>query len=128
MAIEIVVLIPILLLVLMLVVAGGRLVSVEGQVEAAARDAVRAATLERDAAAAGRAATASVDASIPDDMTCAPVTLATPRGFVAGETVTATLSCHVSWSDLSSLGLPGTKTVTASSSAPLDLYRRTGAA
>jgi Flp pilus assembly protein TadG len=124
MAIELVVLVPILLLVLMLVVAAGRLVSIEGQVEAASRDAVRAATLERDARSAANAAAAAVQAAPPNGLSCERAKL-TGR-FEAGEVVTVTVSCQVSWSDLSSLGLPGTKTVTASSSAPLDVYRRTG--
>jgi hypothetical protein len=47
--------------------------------------------------------------------------------FDAGATITVEVSCEVSWSDLSSLGLPGKKTVTATSSAPLDQYRRVDA-
>ena len=125
MAVELVILIPILMLVLMLVVAAGRLVSLEGQVQAAARDAVRSATLERDRGSAEAAATASVEASLPDSVTCEPATL--EGTFDANKVITVEVSCQVSWSDLSSLGLPGTKTVTASSSAPLDQYRRVDA-
>ena len=43
MSVEMVILAPVLLLVVMLAVAGGRLVSAEGRVQAASRDAARAA-------------------------------------------------------------------------------------
>ncbi|WP_200829752.1 TadE/TadG family type IV pilus assembly protein, partial [Cellulomonas algicola] len=62
MAVEVVVLIPVLLLVALLVVAAGRYASAEGEAEAIARDAVRAATLERDGASALAAARATAAA------------------------------------------------------------------
>ena len=46
MAVEVVILAPVLLMFVMLVVAGGRYVSVQGDIEAAARDAARAASLQ----------------------------------------------------------------------------------
>ncbi|MDM7831253.1 TadE/TadG family type IV pilus assembly protein [Cellulomonas edaphi] len=126
MAVEVVVLVPIMLLVVMLVVAAGRLVSVEGQVQAAARESVRAATLERDVASARAAARTSAAAALPSSARCRPATLT--GAFARGETLTVELSCTVSWADLSSLGLPGSTSVTASSSAPLDEFRRVGEA
>ena len=44
MSVEMIVLVPVLLLIVMIAVAGGRLVSAEGMVQAAARDAARAAS------------------------------------------------------------------------------------
>lgn len=122
MAVEVVVLVPTLLLMLLLVVAIGRYVSAEGQAQAIARDAVRAATLERDPDSALAAARSVATASVPPSMTCAPVTLG--GAFVAGGNVSIDVDCTVSWSDLGLIGLPGTADIAASSTAPLDLYRR----
>ncbi|WP_123369666.1 TadE/TadG family type IV pilus assembly protein [Cellulomonas sp. PhB150] len=124
MAVEVVVLVPVLLMVLMLVVAAGRLVSVEGQVQAAARESVRSATLERDRGSAARAAESAAAAALPSSADCTPAVLS--GAFVAGGTVTVELRCKVSWAGLSSIGLNGSTTVTAQSSAPLDQYVRVG--
>ena len=56
MSIEAVVLVPVLLLITMVAVAGGRIVSAQGMVEAASRDAARAASMERSVSAANAAA------------------------------------------------------------------------
>jgi|SRR3954447_10584973 Flp pilus assembly protein TadG len=124
MAIEMVILAPILLMFILLVVAFGRYVAVRGDVEAASRDAVRAASLERDSGSAASAAELTANAALGGRWTC---TAAEQSGnFAAGGTVTIQLSCEVPWSGLGLIGLNGSKTVTATSSAPLDLYRRTG--
>lgn len=130
MAVEIVILVPVLVAVMALVVAFGRYVDTRGQVEAVARDAVRAATFERDAAAAAAVAQAIADDTKPDDLVCGPVQLwGANQGdalvFQAGEIITAELSCQVSLDDLGLLGLPGSVTISGASSAPLDDFRRT---
>jgi Flp pilus assembly protein TadG len=124
MAIEMVIIAPILVMFIMVVVAFGRYVAVRGDVEAASRDAVRAATLERTSGDAVNAATATADAALGGRWEC---TAADRSGtFARGDTITITLSCEVPWRGLGLIGLTGSKTVTATSSAPLDLYRRTG--
>jgi len=126
MAVEIVVLVPVLVLLLMLVVAFGRHVSAEGQTQAAAREAVRAASLARNAPDAQLAAQQAVDSTVPDTLTCEPVIL--DGAFVAGGTITTTVVCRVSYENLGAIGLRGSATLTATSSAPLDRFRSTGAA
>ena len=124
MAIEMVILAPILLMFVLLVVAFGRYVAVRGDVEAASRDAVRAATMERDSGLAATVATQTANAALGGRWTC---TAAERSGaFTSGGTITITLTCQVPWSGLGLIGLSGSKTVEATSSAPLDLYRRTG--
>ncbi|GEL98895.1 TadE/TadG family type IV pilus assembly protein [Cellulomonas terrae] len=124
MAVEIVVLVPVLLAMLFLIVAFGRYVSAEGDAQAMARDAVRAATLERDRDSAVVAARTVAASAVPPSLTCRPAAL---RGvFEQGATLTVDVDCTVSWSELGFIGLPGTARVEASSSAPLDEYRRTG--
>lgn len=122
MAVEVVILTPVLVAFFLLVVAFGRYVAVRGDVEAAARDAARAASLERTAGAAQAAANAAVAAVTPGG--CRGVALS--GGFVAGGTVTARVTCSVPLGDLGLPGLPGAVTVVGTSAAPLDVYRRTG--
>jgi TadE-like protein len=124
MAIEMVVLAPVLVMFVLVVVAFGRYVAVRGDVEAASRDAVRAASFERSSADAAGVAKATADASLNGRWTCTPTELG--GQFAAGDIVSITLSCQVPWTDLGLIGLKGSKTVTATSEAPLDLYRRTG--
>ena len=124
MAVEIVLLAPVMMAFMLLVVAGGRYVAVRGDVEAASRDAVRAASLERTEAAARATAVDTADAALQDVGRCQNAALS--GNFVSGGTITVTISCEVSYDGLGLIGLPGSKTVTISGSAPIDLYRRTG--
>lgn len=123
MAIEVVLMTPVMVAFLLLVVSFGRYVAVRGEVEAASRDAVRAASLERSAAAAGASANRTAEASLNGRASCGAVQLS--GQFVAGGIVTARLVCRVPFGDLGLIGLPGSAEVEATSSAPLDLYRRT---
>ncbi|WP_035812607.1 TadE/TadG family type IV pilus assembly protein [Jiangella gansuensis] len=123
MAIEVVILAPILIAVMMLIVGLGRYVDRSGDVEAMARDAVRAASLERDAGSARNAAQAIVDSTTPGGVTCQPVRLG--GNFAPGEIISVEVSCEVSFSGLGFAGFPGTATMTGESSAPIDTLRRT---
>lgn len=122
MAVEIVVLAPVLFMFAMLVVAGGRYVGVEGDIEAAARDAARAASLETDEGAARSAASAVVRQSL-EDMTC-PIDV--DADWRPDGTVTVTLHCKVPYDGLGLIGLPGSVDIDASSTVRLDPYRRYG--
>lgn len=124
MAVEMVLLAPVMVAFLLLVIAFGRYVSVSGEVEAASRDAVRAASLERSADAAANSARQTATAALAGRWQCDDVQLG--GDFVAGGTITVQLTCSVPFSGLGLLGLPGSVSVDGESSAPLDLYRRTG--
>ena len=124
MAVEIVVLVPVLVMLMVLVVALGRYVNAEGDVQAVVREAVRAATLERDEGSARIAAQAAAAAMVPDTITCAPIVVT--GEFVPGGRVTVDVSCQVPWDNLGLIGLSGSGTVNATSTAPFDLYRRMG--
>ncbi|MGF1662532.1 MAG: TadE/TadG family type IV pilus assembly protein [Kineosporiaceae bacterium] len=124
MAVELVLLAPLLVAFLMLVAAFARYVAVEGEVEAAAREAARAASLERSAPAAAGAARTAAAATLPPGADCtAPVM---GGSFTEGGVVTVALVCRVDLSDLGLLGLPGSVAVDATSAAPLETYRRVG--
>jgi len=125
MAVEVVLLTPVLLMFTLLVVAGGRYVSVRGDIEAAARDAARAASYERSVSAAQTAAQDAARASLDNGTDC----LVPPPVVDTGSEpmiVTVSLDCSVSYDGLGLIGLSGTLPVNAESKAPLDTYRRFG--
>ena len=128
MAIEIVILTPVLIAFTLLVVAGGRFVGRQSDVDSAARDAARAASVERTEGAAVSVALTVVQASLPGTARCAPAEVETnwpPAGSNQTGSVRVTLTCEVSYSGLGLIGLPGSATVKGTSLAPLDQYRRT---
>jgi Flp pilus assembly protein TadG len=122
MSVEVVILTPLLMAFVMLVVACGRYVAVQGDMEGTARDAVRAASLERSPDAARAAAADVVRESLDKDTDCNTPDLS--GTFQAGGTITVTLHCTVSYSGLGLIGLPGSVAVHADSSSPLDRYKR----
>lgn len=124
MAVEIVLLTPVLLMFIYLIVAGGRYVAVQGEVEATARDAARAASFERSLGAAQAAAADITSSSLDREISCSGLSWS-GTNFVAGGQVRVTLDCSVSYSGLGLIGLPGSVSVDGSSTAPLDQYRRT---
>lgn len=124
MAIEVVLLTPILLLFTLLVVAGGRYVSVQADIEAAARDAAREASYARTYDEASAAANTVATTALDSFATCQVDRLG--GNFVPGGLVKVTLRCQVPNSGLGLLGLGGSLAMKATGSAPLDTYRRTG--
>lgn len=122
MAVEIVILTPVLMMFALLVVAAGRYVSAEGDIDAAARDAARAASLQDSRTEAIAAANEVVASSLDPDTHCAE-----PVGFGgtwgAGGSVVITLDCQVSYDGLGLIGLPGSVDIDSSSTVPLDPYR-----
>ncbi|MGP4049376.1 TadE/TadG family type IV pilus assembly protein [Streptomyces sp. 2A115] len=128
-ALETAVLAPVLIAVLGLMIAFGRVTDAEGAVDAAAHAAARAASLERDATTAQSAAQDAVTRSLDGDgVTCQTSNVAVGTSGYAtdvGEaaTVTATIACTADLSDIGLPGLPGAKTLTASWTSPIDTYR-----
>ena len=121
MSVEMIVLVPVLLLIVMIAVAGGRLVSAEGRVGAASRDAARAASMERSAMAARSAANASLRSSVAAGDDCSAAI--DSSDFGRGGAVSVTVTCHVRLSDLGLVFLPGTTTVSERSTSPVDTWR-----
>jgi len=128
-SVELVILVPALVLVLGLLVAGGRLWFARATVVEAAESAARAASLARstgDARAAGHHAGARTLAteglscgsdSISVDTSAFGVPVGTPA------TVTASVTCQVGFADLALPGMPGSITVRSQGAAALDTYR-----
>jgi hypothetical protein len=105
----------------------GRLEQARGDVDRAARDAARAASIARssdEARSQGEAAARSTLQS--GGVTCRGLTVAVNVDDLApGGSVAATVTCDVDLADVALLGVPGRRTLTAAFSEPVDVYRGT---
>jgi len=127
-ALELVILAPVIIFFLGLMIAAGRTSIAQGSVDAAARDAARQASISRTPAEAETAALASARTALGQDaLDCKPVVTVDVAGFAVPvglpAQVTAQVTCQVSLSDLLVPGMPGSKTLTATFTSPLDPYR-----
>jgi Flp pilus assembly protein TadG len=128
-AVELTLLVPALLLMLGLLVAGGRLWFARTTVNEAAQTAARAASLARStyaATAAGREAGARSLETAGLRCRSTSVSINTAAfGVPAGtpSTVTSTITCSVDFSDVMLPGWPGSMELTGRGSAALDTYR-----
>jgi len=131
-ALELVILAPVLLALLGLVIAAGRVSIAQGSVNAAARDAARQASISLTPAAAQAAGQASARTALGQDgLGCKPVVVINVSQFATtqpGEpaAATATVRCTVSLSDLALPGLPGSARLQAEFTSPIDIYRSRG--
>jgi Flp pilus assembly protein TadG len=130
MSVELVVIAPGLVLLLLLIGAGGRVVEAQGHVDGAARDAARAASLGRSAGQADAFAQQAADADLGSSSWCAQGSVtATVSGFpvlgqavLPGDNVTVAVHCDVNTSPFTILGFKPTTPFTAQAVAPLDPY------
>jgi Flp pilus assembly protein TadG len=128
-SVELVILVPALMIMLGLLVAGGRLWFARAAVVEASESTARAASLARsagEARAAGHRAADRVLAteglrcggdSVSVDTSAFGIPVGTPA------TLTATVTCRVPFADLSIPGMPGSITVRSVGAAALDTYR-----
>jgi Flp pilus assembly protein TadG len=124
-SLELVLLTPLLLVLLLLIVQGGRYAQARSDVDSAARDAARAGSLERSPAAAADAAEEAAERLLADrHVVCADLEVDLgDTDFRPGGTVEVTVSCAVDLSDLTGLGLPSSVTFDSTFSEPVDVYR-----
>lgn len=123
MSVELVLLTVPLVIIMLFVVALGRLSSARNQVDEAARDAARQASLYyRSGSEATRQGTVMADQDL-SGIDCADRDIAVDTSALRpGGTVTVTVSCHVPLGDLVLLRVPGSRTVTATSTSVVDTY------
>jgi Flp pilus assembly protein TadG len=121
---ELVIVVPLLLLVALLMIFFGRIESAQGDVEAAARAGAEAAVVQSSAAQAQSSAAQAVTATLGSEhVACpTPVVSTTVTNFVSGGSVRVEVTCVTQLSDVAAPGLPGTKTFSAVSTAPIDPY------
>jgi Flp pilus assembly protein TadG len=125
---ELVILTPLLILFLLLVVAFGRLAGARGDVDGAAAQAARAASIARDPTSATAAATQTAEAALSSEhVTCAHLAVAVDTTqFTPGGNVAVTVTCAVTLSDLTGLHLPASETIAERFVEPIDRYRSVG--
>ena len=137
MAVEFVVAVPAFIFLLLLVGAGGQWVSASGEVGAAARDAVRQASLEINYAdvppAAQSAAQADLNNLCPGGAQTSVELLENGERVAASawasgaQVVEVTVSCNVTLKAFAVLGIHTSQTFTDIAAAPLDQFtQRTG--
>ncbi|HET9893563.1 MAG TPA: TadE/TadG family type IV pilus assembly protein [Streptosporangiaceae bacterium] len=127
---ELVLLAPIILILIGFVIAAGRVNTAQGAVDAAARAAAREASVAPSEGVAQVNALASADAALRSDgLQCQPAVslpglsaaFGTPIGRAAS--VHALVVCVVRLSDVVVPGVPGTITLRARFTSPLDPFR-----
>ena len=128
-SVELALLAPALLLLVAFAVVAGRTQIAENAVQDAARTAAREASLARDATTAAALASAQADRTLAaQDLRCQSTSVdIDTTGFQAppgqpGD-VTVAITCVVGMADLLAPGLPGSVTVEASFTSPVDAYR-----
>ncbi|MCP2335231.1 TadE/TadG family type IV pilus assembly protein [Actinomadura rupiterrae] len=122
---ELVLLTPLLMLLVLLAVAAGRLVSAQQKVTDAAHQAARAASSQPGPATADQAAATTARAAIDRAaVSCRHLdTTADTAQFRPGGHITVHVTCTVTLAQLALLHLPGTRTVSATFTAPIDQWR-----
>ena len=122
---ELVIILPVLTVLLAVLVAAWRVSEAGNQVTAAAAEAARAASLERDVSASAAAGEAAARRTLEDrGLACTNLDVALDvSSYEPGGHVTATVSCTAKLSDLDVPGAPGSWTTEASFTEPIEQYR-----
>jgi Flp pilus assembly protein TadG len=112
----------------LLIVGFGRVTHGRQLVEQAAAAAARAAALDSTPGQAqSDAQTEAADTLADSGVSCQSMhTVVDTSSFHAGGQVSVTVTCVASLADLTVVGFPGHKTLTATSVSPLDQYRQFG--
>ena len=128
-ALETAVVAPFVLGIILLVVFAGRYALATQSVNSAAASAARTASIARTASdARSTANSAAVLSLASQEISCATVDVKVDTSGFKAEvglpaTVAATVTCQLDLAGLSMIGLPGSMTISAESSSPLDTYR-----
>ncbi|MFC6157055.1 TadE/TadG family type IV pilus assembly protein [Kribbella sp. NPDC058693] len=125
MALEMVILAPVLLLLFMFLLACGRYFQTSSLLESAARDGARSASQARSLPDAqsrvDTAVSTTMSQAIKSCKTTASGSITT--GFVAGSPLSVEVTCTINYRDLGLLGLGGDTTITKRFTSSLDPYR-----
>ncbi|WP_433252067.1 TadE/TadG family type IV pilus assembly protein [Streptosporangium sp. CA-135522] len=116
---ETVLLAPVFLLFLLFLVGAGRVVEAQGEVNGAARDAARAASVERTRSDAESAAADAAKESLSGE--CEPEVSLAGTTWEEGGLVRAEVTCSL---DLDFLGFGAAKQMRGDSVVPLEQFRR----
>jgi Flp pilus assembly protein TadG len=124
-AVEFVLVTPVLIVAMLFTVGLGRMAHARHQVEAAAADAARAASLERNTTlAANRGEAMAADVIGARGVSCAKLHVVIDvSSYEPGGAVRADVTCEASLSDVAFAGFPGRRTFAASATVPIESFR-----
>lgn len=131
-AVEAVVGLPAFVLLVGLIIFGGRTATTHSAVESAAADAARSASIARSGPTAQEEARKAAQASLANqEIPCLSVEISvdtsgfgTPIGKPGA--VDVTVQCRLDLSDLSIPGVPGSRVIKATMSSPIDTWTERG--
>lgn len=125
--VELILSLPIWVALLLFVLLCGRLVTAQLDVDAAAHNGARAASLARTSSSAQRDAREAITQTLSDrNIVCQNLSVSVDDGgLTPGVPVQVQVTCHTKLSDLGLLGVPGSRAVSSTSTAPVDLWRGT---
>ena len=127
-SVEVAVIAPAFVFLLLLVVFAGKVSEADGNVERAAAEGARAASLRQNPGDA----IDDAEAVVAENLVAAGVpcthldTVVDTSAFEPGGTVTVTVRCEASMADVTLLGVPGTRSFSATSTEVIDTYRSSG--
>ena len=125
MALEMVILAPILLILFMFLLACGRYFQTSSLLENAARDGARSASQARSLSDAqarvDQAVARTMDQAVESCKATASGTITT--AFTAGQPLSVEVTCTINYRDLGLLGIGGDTKITKKFSSSLDPYR-----
>lgn len=125
-SIELVIMTPVIVMLIGLGLLAGRSATTRQDVISASRDAARAASVRQFPGPAQSDATAAAQTTLAGrNVSCQSLLVdVDTSGLVPGGTVTATVTCEVALNDVTGLlGLPGSVTITETSTAVVDRFR-----
>lgn len=128
MSLEMVLVTPIFIAFLLFLAGAGRMVDAKSQVDGAARDAARAASIARSAGSAQDLAADTAAAGMRGTDWCSggPVVRTDVSDWGPGGSVGVTVTCDVDLGDLAFIGLPGSKRLQGHAIAPVDTFTNRG--
>ena len=123
--VELVIIAPVLAMLLAVLVAAWRVTEARNQVTAAAAEAARAASLEREVSASTAAGVEAARRTLEDrGLACVDLDVDLDvSSYEPGGHVTATVECTAKLSDLDLPGAPGSWSTKASFTEPIEQYR-----
>lgn len=123
--VELVLMAPVVVAVFLLVVGLGRMAQTRQDVNGAAAEAARAASLQRNTALSQESARSAALATLQDrGVSCSNVTVSVNIGsYQPGGSVSATVTCVAPLGDVALSGLPGSETFHATAVVPIEQYR-----
>lgn len=124
MAVETVLLAPVLLVFILFLVGAAVLVESQGEVNGAARDAARAASVQRDLGRAEAAAGEAARSSLGDGACKSATVSLAGSDWREGGQVQVQVNCTLNLGAVAGFGFPATKEMTATSVSPLEQFRR----